>query len=457
VKTEVASNVQPLSVGFVSLGCAKNLVDSQTMASILVAEDVALAPSPEEADIIIVNTCAFIEEAREEAVETILSACDLKQSGRCRAVLVAGCLPQRYGKGLQESLSDVDAFIGLDQLEEVGDIVRRLARGESGIFTASEQATRLYEPRSPGVVFSSGCYAYLKVAEGCNHRCFFCAIPMIRGRYRSRSIEQIVTEAQDLVRKGFRELDLVSQDVTAYGRDLADGTDLPRLVREIGKIDGQYWIRILYGYPSHVSDELLNVMSKIPQTCHYLDLPVQHSHPDILRAMGRHRTIEHVRSMSDRIRNAMPDAVLRTTCLVGFPGETDAHFEHLLAFVEQTEFDHLGVFVYSPEEKTLAFNLPDRPDAEVAEERRSRLLVAQKKIVDRKARLLTGIEVEVLLERRLEERDNVFLGRSRAQAPEADGTTLVEEVSADKQAGDFVTVRYTGQLDYDMKAVHIQV
>lgn len=434
------------------------------MAGVLVCEDIALAPSPEEAEIIIVNTCAFIEEAREESFEMIRSACSLKHEGPCKAVLVAGCLPQRYKEKLKKTLPEVDAFIGLDEMEKVGEVVRRLASGEHNIIEISKTAKRLFEPRIPGIVFSGGPYAYLKVAEGCNHCCSFCAIPMIRGSYRSRPVTQLVKEAEQLLENGIKELNLISQDVTSYGQDLKDGTGLPELLHALGGLvrhspsgnGGKFWIRLLYGHPSGVTDELLDVIVQVPQVCHYLDLPIQHSHPQILRAMDRAGTIDHVNTLVRRVRNVMPDAILRTTCLVGFPGERDEHFEHLLDFVRRTEFDHLGVFVFSPEENTKAFDLPDRPDPETAEERRKRLLLTQRAIVDKKAAGLIGTEPEVLLERPLPKGRGIWSGRSRRQAPEVDGEIFIHDVPSENKAGDFVKVRYTEQADYDIKAVYFQ-
>jgi ribosomal protein S12 methylthiotransferase len=443
-----------ISVGFVSLGCAKNLVDSQVMAGVLVKEGIALARSPEEADVVIVNTCSFIEDARKEAAETIVEVCGLKKSGQCRAVLVTGCLPQRYGHDLKKQFPDVDAFIGIDQLDRAGEIIRLVLDGETkkDIVEVSETPSRLFEPELPGIVFTGGPFAYLKIAEGCNHHCSFCAIPGIRGRYRSRKLSDIVKEAEQLLANGIRELDLISQDVTGYGRDLENDTSLVRLIHDLGRLGGKFWIRLLYGYPTGISDELLNSMASIPQVCHYLDIPIQHSHPEILQAMKRGGTLESVGNMARRVRAVMPDVALRTTCLVGFPGENEKHFEHLLEFVQQVEFDHLGVFAYSPEDGTPAASIPGRVDPDVAEERRDRLLTAQRDIVDRKAAALIGTETEVLLERAGTPRHDPWQGRSGRLAPEVDGMILASGLPRGAKVGDFVKVRYTRQAEYDMKA-----
>ena len=422
------------------------------MAGVLLSEGVVLAPSPEEADVILVNTCAFIEEARRESIDTIRSVCRLKRKGVCKGVLVAGCMPQRYRADLQRLLPEVDAFLGLDEVEHVAEIARRVGSGESGILTVSDRADALFEPRLPGLSFTGGPYAYLKIAEGCNHRCAFCAIPGIRGRHRSRPVRSILAEAESLLENGFAELNLISQDITSYGRDRRDGSSLARLVRELGAIGGTFWIRLLYGYPSRVTDELLGVMAETDQVCRYLDVPVQHSHPDMLRAMARAGTAASIRRLPQRARAAMPDIALRTTCLVGFPGEKKAHFEHLLAYLQEMQFDHVGAFTYSPEEKTAAYRLPRRPGMRVAEDRRRELMFAQKEIVDRKTAALVGSETDVLLEHLAEDNPHLWIGRSPRFAPQVDGRIFLEKVRKSAVPGTFVRARYTQPFDYDMKA-----
>jgi ribosomal protein S12 methylthiotransferase len=306
----------------------------------------------------------------------------------------------------------------------------------------------------PALRFTGGPFAYLKIAEGCNHRCSFCAIPGIRGRYRSRPAASIVHEAEQLLQHGVRELNLISQDTTAYGLDLRNGSSLAGLLRDLDGIGGKFWIRLLYGYPSGVSGELLEAMSAT-KVCHYLDVPIQHSHPRILKAMRRAGTVRPVHRMADRVRRALPDVALRTTCLVGFPGETEEHFEHLLDFVGRTRFDHLGAFVFSPEEHTRAFDLPDRRDREIAEERRGRLLSLQREIVKAKAAALLGRETEILLERKVPGAPVTWAGRSRRSAPEVDGVVLVTRVPRDAAPGDFIRVRYTARAGYDMRAVAV--
>jgi len=426
------------------------------MAGNLVADEITLAPSPEEADVVIVNTCSFIEDAREESIEMILSACRLKQEGKCRAVLVAGCMPQRYRDRIQDAVPEVDALIGLDELDRVPEIVRALGDGRRDIVAISERARKLFEPLVP-VVFTGGAHAYLKIAEGCNHQCAFCAIPGIRGQHRSRTLDQVAGEAESLLTQGFRELDIISQDIMSYGRDLKDGSSLSALLRRLGDIDEHFWIRLLYGYPSLVSDELLDAMATTPQVCHYLDIPIQHSHPDILQGMRRGGTIKHVGEMVARIRAALPNAALRTTCLLGFPGETDEHFEHLLEFCQEMRFDHLGAFVYSPEEDTPAFDMDDVPPVEVAEERYGRLMEQQKATVDERNLAFVGQTAEILLERIEDPNDGVWRGRSSRQAPDVDGITFVSGLPDDVGVGTFVTATYTEPYDYDMRAEFVRI
>jgi ribosomal protein S12 methylthiotransferase len=442
------------SVGFISLGCAKNLVDAQIMAGTLLEEGITLAPAPEQADVIVVNTCAFIKDARDESTVAIRSACRLKAAGRCRAVVVAGCLPQRQREAVVEEFPAVDAVIGVDALRKLGDVVRRLQRGESGISEISGAARRLFEPGRRLVVLSGGPYAYVKIAEGCNHRCSFCAIPGIRGKYRSRPIARIVREAERLLEAGCSELDLVSQDTTAFGMDLPGKQRLPDLLRALGGIGGKFWIRLLYGYPTRVTDELLEVMGETPGVCRYVDVPVQHADPAVLRAMRRADTVRAVESLPDRVRRALPGVALRTTCLLGHPGETDAGFHRLLRYVEESRFDHLGAFVFSPEDGTPAAALPGRPASDVAERRRGQLLERQLAIAREHGARRIGSRMEVLLERPARDADTTaWVARSAGQAPEVDGVTLVRGVPGTTRPGTFARVRVAAARDYDLDAV----
>jgi ribosomal protein S12 methylthiotransferase len=438
------------SVGFISLGCAKNLVDSQIMAGYLKAGKITLAPSPETADIILVNTCAFIDIAREEAAESILSACAHKANGDCKAVIVTGCMVQRYKERLADAFPEVDGFLGIDELDQIANLVTQISESNERLMIAEAgDATRTFDPLYPTLLFTGGPFSYLKISDGCNHRCAYCSIPDIRGRFRTRRDSAIYEEAFCMVSGGVRELNVISQDTLNYGADKSDLPSIEALLKRIDQIEGRYWVRLLYSYPSSVSSELLAILNNSTHICKYLDLPVQHSHPDILRAMNRAPAIEATQDLAERLREAVPGIVLRTTCLVGFPGETEEHFEHLMRYVERSRFDHLGVFIFSPEEDTPAFDMDDMPELEVAEERCRRLMELQAEIVQRKMAELIGQEDDLLL---LRQEDELWIGRLARQAPEVDGETLVDGVPAGAKAGDFVRVKITGGGDYDLEA-----
>ncbi|HPW74447.1 MAG TPA: 30S ribosomal protein S12 methylthiotransferase RimO [Kiritimatiellia bacterium] len=439
-----------VSVGFISLGCSKNLVDSQVMAGYLKAGAIALAPSPEEADVVLINTCAFIESAREEAAGAILRACAHKERGGCRAVVVAGCMVQRYRSRLKAAFPGVDAFLGIDELERIGEVVGNVAKGKRcGVIAARGMPVKCYKPPYPTLLFTGGPFAYLKIAEGCDHRCAYCAIPNIRGAYRSRSEDELVHEAQAMVRAGVREINLISQDTLRYGTDRGGKSAIVPLIRRLDRIRGAFRIRLLYGYPAGVTKELLHVMNTSHHVCWYLDLPIQHSHPEILRAMRRGKAVAATQDLAARLRQTVPGLVLRTTCLVGFPGETETHFEHLMEYVERSAFDHLGVFAFSPEEGTPAAAMGGTPSRKVAEERCARLMRLQRRIVRRRVRDLTGREDTVLLLRRTK---TGWVGRLPRQAPDVDGETHVSHVPRQAKVGDFVRVEITGGRGYDLMA-----
>ncbi len=391
--------VRPISVGFVSLGCAKNLVDSEIIAAGLTAQGFQLASSPRRADVVLINTCAFIRDAKAESIEAILEACVWKKRGFCRAVLVAGCLPQRYRREIQSLLPEVDAFIGLDDLKQAGAVIRRVLRGERPVTVIAPMARAVLAAPGDRLVFTGAPYAYVKIAEGCDHTCSFCAIPQIRGHYRSRSIKSIVAEAEQLLNQGIRELNLVAQDTTSYGLDLGARTNLPTLLRALGRIGGRFWIRLLYGHPAHVTAALMDAMGEVKQACHYLDLPIQHSDAAILRAMRRPGTVENLRRTFAAIRAALPEVSLRTTCLVGFPGETERQFRNLLAFLGEIRFDHVAVFTYSKEENTSAARLSSPVPVAEAQRRKKHLMLCQKRIVGETARSQIGRCAELLVER----------------------------------------------------------
>lgn len=440
---------QPVRVGFISLGCAKNLVDTEHIAACLREEGIELATSPEVAEAIVINTCGFIGPAKKESLAAIQKACARKAAGLCRWVLVGGCLAQREGVKLARALPEVSAFFGLDQLDQVGVLIRRLAAGEDRLNVIGKQVIRTFEPRSNRLVFTGGPFGYVKIAEGCNHRCGFCAIPLFRGRYRSRTIPSIVKESARLLERGVRELNLIAQDVTAYGSDRGRGMDLSALLKALGRLGGAFWIRLLYAYPTGIDRHLLETMGEVPQVCRYLDIPIQHSHPDILRAMGRATTIRPVENLCERIRKQLPDITLRTTCLVGYPGETPAHFQHLQRYLASADFDHLGVFTFFSEEGTPAARMTrQRVSSRLAADRRRALLRGQQKRVLEKARAQIGQATTLILEKPTGEPGG-WVARSPGQAPEVDGQTWVDRVPRTARPGNFYDAHWTGFEGYD--------
>ena len=439
-----------VSVGFISLGCAKNLVDSQIMAGYLKSGMITLAESPETADVILVNTCAFIDIAREEAAETILSACQHKTNGNCKAVIVTGCMVQRYKEQMAEAFPDVDGFLGIDELDQIVLLVNSVLKSDDTLIIAAEgEACSLFDPLYPTLLFSGGPFAYLKISEGCNHRCAYCSIPNIRGSFRSRDEIALFEESFCLIQAGVKELNVISQDTLNYGTDKDSLPSLEKLLKRIDSIEGDFWIRLLYGYPSSVTNELLDIINNSKHILPYLDLPVQHSHPDILKAMNRAKAVDAIQDLSEKLRTIVPDLVLRSTCLVGFPGESDKHFEHLVDYVKRSRFDHLGVFVFSPEEGTPAYDMGDIPELEVAEERCRILMKIQREVVEERLKELHGKQDEILLLRKSKGR---WYGRLRRQAPEVDGETFVRDVPDDAAVSDFIPVEITGGRDYDLKA-----
>lgn len=447
-------NNNTVTVGLVSLGCPKNLVDLQVMGGALLVEGIELARNPDDADVVLVNTCAFIEDARNEADAEIKRACELKAAGQIRFVIVSGCLPQRYGKALGKTYPNVDAWIGIDHLFDLPEIIFKLfekGTPSKPMVRISDCRNTLFDPPIPELVLTGGPHAYLKIAEGCSHACAYCAIPGIRGKLRSRLAKDIVAEAKKLLAAGYRELVIIGQDITAYGRDLDDGTTLASLLKKLDRIKGDFWIRLLYGYPSYVTDELLKVIASSKHICRYFDIPIQHSHPDVLRGMRRADTIKSVATMATHLREACPEMALRTTCMVGFPGETEEHFEEMLAYVKEARFDQLGVFCFSPEEGTAAAKMDMVVEPSVAERRRNRLMRAQQRIVADRLKEFIGRTIKVILVSPTEEM-GTWRARSEFQAPDIDGETFVSGVSKKAIAGEFVDVVIVGFDGYDLIA-----
>jgi len=434
------------TVCLISLGCPKNLVDSEVILGLLSKEGYPLTTDPSRAEVLIVNTCSFIEEATKEAIETILHLSRFKREGRCRLLIVSGCLPQRYGKVLEEELPEVDLFVGTGAFQNLPKLLSQKQRGKSFL----SKSTFLYNDRTPRILSTPSFTAYLKIAEGCSNACTFCTVPKIRGRYRSRKLRSVLQEARRLADQGVQELILIAQDTTAYGRDLGSRTSLGKLLEDLVKVEGLRWIRILYSYPKagNFPDGLLELMAREKKICPYLDLPIQHIDDEILKRMGRRSEGGEIRSLLAKMRAFLPEVSLRSSLIVGFPGEKESQFKALLDFVEETRFDHLGAFKYSPEEGTPASRLPHPVPEGVKEERLRTLMEVQKKISLKKYQEIVG-ERRVVLVEGPQRGQGILRGRLQTQAPEIDGSVLL---NGKARVGDWVEARITQALPYDLVA-----
>lgn len=431
---------------FISLGCDKNLVDSEVMLGLLKETGYKIVDDEKEADIIVVNTCCFIHDAKEESIQTILEMAEYKKGGRLKALIVTGCLAQRYKEEILKEMPEVDAVIGTASYHKIAETIEKALK--DGGFVELSDINGLPLVDTKRLVTTGGHFAYLKIAEGCDKHCTYCIIPKLRGNYRSVPIERLVKEAKELSDQGVKELILVAQETTLYGRDLYGEKSLHRLLRELCKISGIRWIRLLYCYPEEIDDDLIRVIKEEKKICHYLDLPIQHSEDEILKRMGRRTTKEQIISIIRKLRTEIPDIVLRTTLITGFPGERKEHHEGLLAFVDEMEFDRLGVFTYSPEEDTPAAKEPCQIPEEVKEERRAELMELQQEIVFEQAEDMTGKELLVMIEGKVVDED-AYVGRTYKDAPNVDGLIFV---NTDRQliSGDFVKVKVTGAVEYDL-------
>ena len=430
-------------VSFVSLGCPKNLVDSEIMLGILAMHDYEITTDDRDAEVIIINTCGFIEDAKKESIDKIIELAGLKETGNCKLLVVAGCLPQRYQEELTRELPEVDLWIGTGEYHKIVEYLEKEEKGSH--LTQSEY---IYDDLTPRLVSTPKHTAYIKIAEGCSHTCTFCAIPGIRGRFRSRPVDSIIRETENLVARGMKEAILIAQDTTSYGIDLKAGLGLPSLLREMVKIKGLEWIRLLYTYPQFVTDELIDVIKNEDKVLKYLDIPIQHVSDRMLKEMGRGITGDKLRSRLYRLRDAIPGLTLRTSVIVGFPGETEKDFTKLLNFIEEFEFDRLGAFTYSREEGTPASLLKRHVPENVKMERYSRVMALQK-IISRKSnkRHIGKIE-KVIVDGISDESEFLLAGRSSGQAPDIDGVTYITSGTA--SPGDIIDVRITDASDYDM-------
>ena len=442
-----------MKAGFVSLGCSKNLVDTEMMLGILREHGIELTPEPAEADILIVNTCAFIESAKEESITTILNMAEYKESGRCRSLIVAGCLGQRYGQELLDDMPEADAIIGTGAWNRIMEAVEESLKGHRVVIAGEDKL--LYDEHAPRITTTPAYTAYVKIAEGCNNRCAFCAIPYIRGAYRSRPIEDIRDEVVNLAARGVKEIILIAQDTTEYGRDLYGEPQLAKLLRTLCTVEGVHWIRTLYSYPTYFSDELIETIASEPKLVKYVDLPMQHAHDEVLRRMHRPDTQASMRALIEKLRTRIPGVTIRSTFIVGFPGETDAQYQTLRNFLEEMRLDKVGVFTYSREEGTPAYDMPNQVPEDVMQERYHDLMSLQCKISEELNHELEGRELEVLVEGRDEEQANIAVGRSYREAPDVDGQVYIEG-DTDSQIGDLVRVRVLQGFTYDVVGERVE-
>lgn len=441
------------TVYFTSLGCSKNLVDSQVMLGHMGLEGFQVATEPSESEVIIVNTCSFIEASKKESIDTILELADFKdpELGQCKALVVSGCMAQRYSQALEDELPEVDLIIGTGEYNKIVPLLKALEDGKLEAKSHVEIPKFIHTEFDPRLNTSPFYTAWLKISEGCNRNCTFCIIPTLRGRLRSRKVDSLVTEAKNLVETGVRELNLISQDLSDYGVDLDEENNLYELLKGLETVDGVDWIRLFYFYPDELTDEVIELMAKSKKICSYLDMPVQHFSSAVLRRMNRRITGEKILERIERLREFNPGIVIRTSIIVGFPGETEEDFNLLLEGVKKARINHLGIFRYSDEEGTPAFRLPEKVPQEVIEERFDRLHDVQKEIAEELNEEFIGQEVEVLVEGKHEETDLLLKGRHEGQAPDIDGSVLINDTNdIPFSVGDIVTVKINEVHEYDL-------
>lgn len=435
-----------MKILFISLGCDKNLVDTEVMLGLLASRGYEMTDDETQADIIVINTCCFIHDAKEESIQNILEMAEYKKTGQVKALIVTGCLAERYRQEIIDEIPEVDEVLGTTAYDQILDAVDAALEGRHSVILSDPDALPL--PDTKRLVTTGGHFAYLKIAEGCDKHCTYCIIPKIRGNFRSVPMERLLKEAEELAEQGVKELILVAQETTLYGKDLYGEKSLHKLVKELCKISGIRWIRILYCYPEEITDELIQVMKEEPKVCHYLDLPIQHANDTILKRMGRRTSKQELIDIVGRLRREIPDICLRTTLITGFPGETEKQHEELMDFVDEMEFDRLGVFTYSPEEDTPAASMPDQIDEEVKEERQAELMELQQDIAFDNAQDMVGREVLVMIEGKVAD-ENAYVGRTYRDAPNVDGLIFIN-TDEELLSGDFARVKVTGAVDYDL-------
>lgn len=441
-----------MNIFFISLGCDKNRVDSETMLGLLYEKGHTVTADESEADVIVVNSCCFIGDAKEESINTIIEMAGYKETGMCKALVVTGCLAQRYAKEIRKELPEVDAIVGTTAYEHIADIIEEAVAGKMP--QKLEDINYLPAVHAKRIVTTGGYYSYLKIAEGCDKCCTYCVIPKVRGSYRSVPVEQLIKQAEELVEGGVRELMLVAQETTLYGVDLYGKKSLPKLLRKLSEIEDLRWIRILYCYPEEIDEELIDTIAELPKVCNYLDIPIQHASDAVLKRMGRRTTQEELVEKIEMIRRRIPDITLRTTVICGFPGETKQDHEELLSFVEKMQFDHLGAFTYSREEDTPADLLEGHIEEEEKERRRDEVMQLQQEISFDRADRLCGKKLEVMIEGRLPE-DDVYIGRTCMDAPDIDGYIFMD-ADRMRMSGDFVMAEVVQANGYDLIGVIIE-
>ena len=435
-----------MKIMFISLGCDKNLVDTEMMLGMLAEKGYQFTDDEQEAEIVVVNTCCFIGDAKEESINTLIEIGQLKETANVKMLIAAGCLAQRYRKEIREQIPEVDVIIGTMAIDKIVEAVEEYQTKQYTTFV--EDIDRTPVSGKKRVVTTGGHYAYMKIAEGCDKRCSYCIIPKVRGSYRSIPMETLLKEANTLVEQGVKELILVAQETTLYGTDLYGKKSLPELLRKLSEIRGLYWIRILYCYPEEITEELIDTIAELPKVCHYLDIPIQHASDKILKRMGRRTNQQQLKDKIAMIRSKIPDMCLRTTLITGFPGESQEDHEQSMAFVDEMEFDRLGVFTYSAEEDTPAAGFPDQIEEEVKKDRQADIMELKQEIAFEKAEGMTGQDVLVMIEGKVAD-ENAYVGRTYKDAPNVDGLVFVN-TDRELMTGDFVPVHITGSYEYDL-------
>ena len=437
-----------MKILFISLGCDKNLVDTEMMLGQLSQEGFTFTDDEYEAEVIVVNTCCFINDAKEESINTILEMAELKKQGTLKALVVTGCLAQRYKEEIQTEIPEVDCILGTTAIDQIVEAVKEVLDGQAVGLKHIDDINRQPVYGKKRIMTTGGHYAYMKIAEGCDKHCTYCIIPKIRGNFRSVPMEALIKEAKELVEQGVKEIILVAQETTLYGQDLYGRKALPELLDKLNEIRGLYWIRILYCYPEEVTDELIDAIKRNDKVCHYLDIPIQHGSDAVLKRMGRRTNEQQLRDIVDKLRTEIPDICLRTTLISGFPGETEEDHEAVMHFVDDLEFDRLGVFTYSPEEDTPAAMMADQIEEEVKEDRRAEIMELQQEIAYDKADAMIGRKMMVMIEGKVAD-ENAYVGRSYKDAPNVDGYVFVN-TGKNLMTGDFVPVVITGSYEYDL-------